>query len=115
MLGEAAPHLLREVGRALVAPDYQRDYAPLLLHWKGIARMAARAGVRTLFGPSSIGPARRDEAKGMSGGMPGLFAVGRERRNVRRPQPGQSEDARHAPFFGAQVQGQGRGGVFLNA
>lgn len=44
-----------ELGRAFVAPDYQRDYAPLLLLWKAIARLAARAGVRTLFGPSSIG------------------------------------------------------------
>lgn len=43
-----------ELGRAFVAPEHQRDYAPLLLLWKGIARLAAMAGVRVLFGPSSI-------------------------------------------------------------
>lgn len=43
-----------ELGRAFVHPDYQRSYAPLLLLWKGIARLAARTGIRTLFGPSSI-------------------------------------------------------------
>ena len=44
-----------ELGRAFVASDYQRDYAPLLMLWKGIARLAARFRARTLFGSSSIG------------------------------------------------------------
>jgi putative hemolysin len=44
-----------ELGRAFVASDYQRGYAPLMLLWKGIGHLAAAAGIRTLFGPASIG------------------------------------------------------------
>ncbi len=44
-----------ELGRAFVSNEYQRDYAPLLLLWKGIGQLVLRYGVRTLFGPSSIG------------------------------------------------------------
>jgi len=44
-----------ELGRAFVTPEYQRDYAPLLMLWKGIGRFAAETRTRTLFGPSSIG------------------------------------------------------------
>lgn len=44
-----------ELGRAFVRAPYQRDYAPLLLLWKGIGRLAMRSGARTLFGPASIG------------------------------------------------------------
>lgn len=44
-----------ELGRAFVAADYQRDYAPLLLLWKGIGRfILKRPGVRRLFGPVSV-------------------------------------------------------------
>ena len=44
-----------ELGRAFVCPEYQRDYTPLLLLWKGIGQLALRNNVRTLFGPASIG------------------------------------------------------------
>ncbi|MDR1489579.1 MAG: lysophospholipid acyltransferase family protein [Desulfovibrio sp.] len=44
-----------ELGRAFVARKYQRDYAPLMMLWKGIARFAVMRGVRTLFGACSIG------------------------------------------------------------
>ena len=44
-----------ELGRAFITPEYQRDYAPLLMLWKGIGHLAAMAGARTLFGASSIG------------------------------------------------------------
>jgi putative hemolysin len=44
-----------ELGRAFVTPEYQRDYAPLLMLWKGIGCLAAMVGARTLFGASSIG------------------------------------------------------------
>lgn len=44
-----------ELGRAFVAADYQRDYAPLLLLWKGIGRfILERPGIRRLFGPVSV-------------------------------------------------------------
>jgi putative hemolysin len=44
-----------ELGRSFVRPEYQRQYAPLLLLWKGIARMIAlRPDVSVLFGAVSI-------------------------------------------------------------
>ncbi|WP_291438792.1 lysophospholipid acyltransferase family protein [Desulfovibrio sp.] len=44
-----------ELGRAFVCPEYQREYAPLMLLWKGIARLALLRGTGTLFGPASMG------------------------------------------------------------
>jgi len=44
-----------ELGRAFVAPEYQRDFSPLLLLWKGISRLVAREPrYRRLFGVVSI-------------------------------------------------------------
>ncbi len=44
-----------ELGRSFVRPEYQRQYAPLLLLWKGIARMVARhPKTPVLFGAVSI-------------------------------------------------------------
>jgi putative hemolysin len=44
-----------ELGRSFVRPEYQRQYAPLLLLWKGIARLlAAHVEVPVLFGAVSI-------------------------------------------------------------
>lgn len=44
-----------ELGRSFVRPEYQRQYAPLLLLWKGIARfVAAYPETPVLFGAVSI-------------------------------------------------------------
>jgi putative hemolysin len=44
-----------ELGRSFVRPEYQRDYQPLLLLWKGIgAYIEAHPEYKTLFGPVSI-------------------------------------------------------------
>jgi putative hemolysin len=44
-----------EMGRSFVRPEYQKSYAPLLLLWKGLARVVAREPrYRVLFGPVSI-------------------------------------------------------------
>src|SRR5215475_15535841 len=44
-----------ELGRSFVRPEYQRQYAPLLLLWKGIARLVAtRPENPVLFGAVSI-------------------------------------------------------------
>ena len=44
-----------ELGRSFVRPEYQRQYAPLLLLWKGIAGMVARQPeIPVLFGAVSI-------------------------------------------------------------
>jgi putative hemolysin len=53
LIDEIGPAL--ELGRAFVPPSYQRDFSPLLLLWKGIARIVARSGrYRRLFGVVSI-------------------------------------------------------------
>ena len=44
-----------ELGRSFVRPEYQRQYAPLLLLWKAIARLiASRPETPVLFGAVSI-------------------------------------------------------------
>jgi putative hemolysin len=44
-----------ELGRSFVRPEYQKQYAPLLLLWKGIGRyVASRPECATLFGGVSI-------------------------------------------------------------
>ncbi len=44
-----------EMGRSFVRPEYQKEYAPLLLLWKGIgAYVAAHPHRRKLFGPVSV-------------------------------------------------------------
>ena len=44
-----------ELGRSFVRPEYQRQYAPLLLLWKGIARLIAmHPQIPILFGAVSI-------------------------------------------------------------
>ena len=49
-LGSAA-----ELGRSFICPEYQRDYAPLMLLWQAIARLVLRRpGSPVLFGPVSI-------------------------------------------------------------
>ena len=50
---ELGPSL--ELGRSFIRPEYQRQYAPLLLLWKGIARLiATRPQTPILFGAVSI-------------------------------------------------------------
>lgn len=44
-----------ELGRSFVRPEYQRQYAPLLLLWKGIARLISKhLEIPILFGAVSI-------------------------------------------------------------
>jgi putative hemolysin len=44
-----------ELGRSFVRPEYQRHYAPLMLLWKGIARLIAmHSEIAVLFGAVSI-------------------------------------------------------------
>ncbi len=44
-----------ELGRSFIRPEYQRQYVPLLLLWKGIARLlATHAKTPVLFGAVSI-------------------------------------------------------------
>lgn len=53
LLNKMGPAL--ELGRSFVRPEYQRQYAPLLLLWKGIARLVSRRPeTPVLFGAVSV-------------------------------------------------------------
>ncbi len=53
LFGRLGPAL--ELGRSFVRPEYQRQYAPLMLLWKGIARLIAmHPEIAVLFGAVSI-------------------------------------------------------------
>ena len=55
-----------ELGRSFVRPEYQRQYAPLLLLWKGIARMVASwPETPVLFGAVSISNDYSDASRAM--------------------------------------------------
>lgn len=53
-----------ELGRSFIRQEYQRDFAPLLLLWKGIGRVIARnPKVTTLFGAVSISSEYRSASR----------------------------------------------------
>jgi putative hemolysin len=55
-----------ELGRSFVRPEYQRQYAPLLLLWKGIGRLVAmRPENPVLFGAVSISNAYNQASREM--------------------------------------------------
>jgi putative hemolysin len=55
-----------ELGRSFVRPEYQRQYAPLLLLWKGIARLVAtHPETPVLFGAVSISNDYSDASREM--------------------------------------------------
>ena len=55
-----------ELGRSFVRPEYQKNYAALLLLWKGIGRfLAQRPWYRYLFGPVSISNAYNEFSQGL--------------------------------------------------
>ena len=55
-----------ELGRSFVLPDYQKNYASLLLLWKGIMQFVQRRPeAPVLFGAVSISQAYRDASRGL--------------------------------------------------
>jgi len=72
-----------ELGRSFVLPAYQKDFAPLMLLWKGIGRLIAQHGVhRHLFGAVSISRQYSEVARAVVSGylnashaMPGWRGV----------------------------------------
>lgn len=53
LLEQIGPAL--EMGRSFIVPEFQRDYTPLLLLWKGIGEFLVRnPRYRRLFGPVSV-------------------------------------------------------------
>jgi len=62
LLDALAPAL--ELGRSFVRLEYQRDYQPLLLLWRGIGQFVVRhPEYRYLFGPVSISARYADESR----------------------------------------------------
>jgi putative hemolysin len=81
-----------ELGRSFVRPEYQREYAPLLLLWKGIGRFVAeRPRYRCLFGPVSISNTYQSLTKRL------LVAFLRMNRSL--PNLGRLVEPRNAPRF----------------
>jgi len=55
-----------EMGRSFVRPERQKSYAPLLLLWKGLARLVAlNPKYRTLFGPVSVSNDYREASRSL--------------------------------------------------
>ncbi len=68
-----------ELGRSFVAPDYQKDFAPLLLLWKAIGRLVLRSPRHcTLFGPVSISNTYRPASRHIMASFLQRFAWGGE-------------------------------------
>jgi putative hemolysin len=81
-----------ELGRSFVRPEYQREYTPLLLLWKGIGRfVATNPRYRCLFGPVSISNDYTSLTKRL------LVAFLRMNRSL--PNLGRLVEPRHAPRF----------------
>jgi putative hemolysin len=81
-----------ELGRSFVRPEYQREYAPLLLLWKGIGRfVATNSRYRCLFGPVSISNTYQSLTKRL------LVAFLRMNRSL--PSLGRLVEPRNAPRF----------------
>ncbi|HET6344457.1 MAG TPA: GNAT family N-acyltransferase, partial [Myxococcota bacterium] len=81
-----------ELGRSFVRPEYQREYAPLLLLWKGIGRIVAtHPRYRCLFGPVSISNTYQSLTKRL------LVAFLRMNRSL--PNLGRLVEPRNAPRF----------------
>lgn len=55
-----------ELGRSFIAPDHQKDYAPLMILWQAIARcVAQRPDTPILFGAVSISAAYTETSRDM--------------------------------------------------
>jgi len=58
-----------EMGRSFVRPEYQKSYSPLLLLWKGLARLVVREPrYRVLFGPVSISNSYKNASRRLMAG-----------------------------------------------
>ena len=90
LLAQIDPAL--ELGRAFVAPGYQRDHSPLFLLWKGIAaHVYQNPRYRMLFGPVSISNRYQSLSRQILARF--LYATSY------RPDLGQLVTARHTPSF----------------
>ena len=81
-----------EMGRSFVRPEYQKQYAPLLLLWKGITRyVVAHPECAVLFGAVSISNDYNPVSRSLLVGYletrkaPGLARLIKPRRPYRRP------------------------------
>ncbi len=84
LLPSLAPAL--ELGRSFVRPEYQRNFAPLLLLWKGLAAyVIAHPHYRTMFGPVSISNDYTQASRALLTGFLHSRHSDLERRGLARP------------------------------
>ncbi len=84
LLAQLDPAL--ELGRSFVRPEYQRDYAPLLLLWKGIGRyIAQHPRYRRMFGAVSISDEFQSMTKQLLMAFLGAHNLDRPRAALVRP------------------------------
>lgn len=89
LLDRISPAL--EMGRSFVRPEYQKNFSPLLLLWKGLARyVALHPQYRRLFGPVSISSDYQTSSRLLlvaflkaSSFLPGLARLVRPRKPLR--------------------------------
>jgi putative hemolysin len=79
-----------ELGRSFVLPDYQKDFAPLMLLWKGIGRLVAEEPrYLRLFGAVSISREYSERARALLSGylclISGVASDGRSAAVPRNP------------------------------
>ena len=84
LLPSLAPAL--ELGRSFVRPEYQRNFAPLLLLWKGLAAyVIEHPHYRTMFGPVSISNDYTQASRALLTGFLHSRHSDLERRGLARP------------------------------
>jgi putative hemolysin len=106
LLSQIAPAL--ELGRAFVREEYQRDYSPLMLLWKGIATyVTMNPRYRMLYGPVSIS----NDYHSFSRQLLARFLYATSYRadlarhvNARNPPPFLRRLDRQSPIFGTIVK-----------
>ena len=98
LLRQISPAL--EMGRSFVRPEYQRQFLPLMLLWRGIGEYVARnPKYRNLFGPVSINSSYRGESQRLMMDFLRQNSMDERSRQVRAKTPPQ---ARRIPGFDAK-------------
>jgi len=86
-----------EMGRSFVRPEYQKQYAPLLLLWKGITRyVAAHPECAVLFGAVSISNDYNPVSRSL---LVGYLETQKESGLARLIRPRRPYRPRHAPYW----------------
>lgn len=114
LMAEIGPAL--ELGRAFVRIEYQRDYSPLLLLWRGIGLYVSRhPRYRILFGPVSISNDYNSISRQILAAFVHATALRPELARLVTPRnpPAFLRSGRGAPVAGAVVRSLAEAGALL--